>query len=422
VRAFSTSMSGVGEAGIQNGMISREESKKLAEMAGAFQAAEGGSAGTHGNLAGQIPALYHGKNMTAKEAFQKEMHLYNILQPGGAEFTTGVNQYLKDVGPMVQGGVLTPERGMSLLSAFSVGNKEGAGTQTNQFIKATAGGIGRMKGVPMEGDSQKIGAYLRSVGADNTMDPETIGRLISADMTKAETQPGYGSALDYLGHHGYGNMDEKLAIMQFHGMVKSGQYETFAKAATDVPSVEGVQNQLKIMQEADPTAWKRRADVTADMKKVVNGAGAPEYYQSLKENVFNQKAAEPGSGFYGDVKDWQGDLWTGGRQKLDRAAMEWQQNESHRVGIAHPNDTFLGERNFLWGDDKSRGQAFYDQATKIKEAGGNAMPDMKQLIDLTAKSLETADAMRKIMESRLNPTPPTPPALPARAPANNRRP
>lgn len=75
-----------GSANIKSGMINEDEFRKAMEIGGKFQAAEGGAAGTHGELTGIMPALLKKKNATAEDIGGGVEKLFNIMQLGGFDF------------------------------------------------------------------------------------------------------------------------------------------------------------------------------------------------------------------------------------------------------------------------------------------------------------------------------------------------
>src|SRR6185312_13206008 len=100
-RVFQEGMLNTGAVSIGT-RITQQQFDALAKKAGAFQAAEGGDAATHGTLVGQLPALMRlrkdpqGKEIpaTADEVMGQEAKLWKILGLGGSTFSSSVRQLM----------------------------------------------------------------------------------------------------------------------------------------------------------------------------------------------------------------------------------------------------------------------------------------------------------------------------------------
>ncbi len=248
---FQLAAFGSGESSIDNderqALISKGEWKTAMELAGGFQAAEGGSAKTHGDLLGVLPQLI-GQRTTGKEVFQKEQQLVNIFRPGRGEFSSLANQYMK-LTPLIKSGVYKPMQAGALLSSFSTIAGEGAGEMLQQFTRATLGSVGRQRGAPMEDmDTEKTGAYLSGLAKAKGVDlkaigSEGIGDLIADDVSrrKAEAAAKGESFSDpvFFKSRGFGNMLDVNALMGWRGM-REAYKRSFKPLAEDeaMPSLE----------------------------------------------------------------------------------------------------------------------------------------------------------------------------------------
>lgn len=167
-KAFEEQMLNTGVVSIQAGQVTQAEFDKYKVRAGSFQAAQGESAATHGQLAGQMPSLLKAKKdakgkvipFTSDELTAGESKLFDILSLGGATFESGTNQLLKNASLSSTGLYKDVYEQAALQSMFSGKTPESAGDLTNQFTRATVGGLGRMRGVQVEG-AEKIGPYLK---------------------------------------------------------------------------------------------------------------------------------------------------------------------------------------------------------------------------------------------------------------------
>lgn len=394
---FQLAALGSGEAAIDKGgvekFISRTEFDKLMVLAGSMQAVEKGDAETYGALAGQVPTLM-GKHVTGEEAFAKMSQFYKILQPGGSTFSSGVGQFLKNA-PYSQ-LFNDPAEMMAVQSAFSVQNREGAGEQVQQFLRATVGGLGRMRGVQVEGDSQKVGQYLGGLGATDQMSPVQIGKLIAQDFrnqqASAATQGKKFNAMQYLLHQGYGNQEDRLSLMAFAELINSGTYsKTFEPLAQTMPSVDEAMAPIRRFQGADPAALMRRAGLSEELAKTGIGAGPNEYMQAIQRQAFARMQGRGDiSGTYEETMQapfW--DIFAAGRQRdVSSEAMSMLTEEATRVGVS-PGEGQMA----LAGTPDQMAQQYYDLATKIGQAGGNILPGSEELMKKMEQVMESTNRM-----------------------------
>lgn len=411
--AFQLSALGAGEAGIDRGgvekSISEDEFKKLMVFVGSMQAAEGGSADTYGALAGQVPMMM-GHHTTAEESFRKVAQFYKILQPGGSTFASGTEQFLKNA-PYAQ-LFEDPAQMLALQSAFSIKNRGGAGEQVEQFMRATVGGLGRMRGVQVEGDSQKIGEYLGSIGATDQMTPIDIGKRVAADFARqreASTAQGQQfNAMSYLLHKGYGNQEDRMALMAFADLMASGTYEkTFEPLTKTMPTTAEAMNPIKRFQGSDLAAQQRKGELAGELAKTSVGMGPQEYYEALTRQAHARlKASGRLTGTYEETMSpglFGGMLAPLTGQVTDtevrKEAFSMLSGEAKRVGVDMGGGQFGG----ISGTPGQMAESFYSLGGKIGQAGGNIMPGMDQLLakmDMVANSTnaltkQIADAQQK---------------------------
>jgi hypothetical protein len=413
-QAFQKSALGMGQAAIGN-QISQAEFNKAMVAGGSFQAAEGGSATTHGQLVGMIPTLMgrslNGRQMTADEIRQKEQQFYQISQPGGADFGPMMEQFLKN-SQLSTTGLITPERNLALQSAFSTTNREGAGNMVQQFARATVGGMNRMRGMPgVPGDeNEKLAIYLRGLGATDQMDPIEIGKLISADLSKQEKAAEAGgkkfNAMSYLQRHGQANMEDTQAILAFHGLQTSGQLDkTFLSLAEKVPTVAEANAPVERFQRTDPAAQTRKSEMAGELS-------------NLERVAFERLKARGET--YGKFDEKEMDRWDldateliyGYRKKMDMEAQAMLAGEARKLGIdagvEYDTNAKTGERTpRFMGREK-----LYELGGKINAAGGESIPGLKELTESAGKSLDEA----KRFEGQPLPTVNAPDAAAAKVP------
>jgi hypothetical protein len=290
---FQKAFLGVGESAIDKpgmpGVITQAEADRLKVRAGQFQAAEGGSATTHGRLAGTLLNLAGGRT-DADKVFREEQQLYRIFKPGGFEFSSGAEQYGK-LAPLIKSDVVGKMDAAALLSAYSVNNPLGAGEDVERFIRGTAGGLGKMRGAAIEG-GEKQAEYLRRLGATNQMTPVQIGKLISRDLSNQEIGSAQGgrvfNAYDYLMHHGYTEEETRKSLLGFHGMNRTGaftnQFEVLARPEALPTAAEAAADRVVPPRPARPGAG--RPSSPRRPRRPASGSGPQEYKATLDRIVF----------------------------------------------------------------------------------------------------------------------------------------
>ena len=414
--AFQAKALGVGQSAIDTGLISSDEAKRARELGGSFQAWEGGSADTHGALTGIIPQLL-GRKTTGNEVAQKESQLFNIFQAGGPSFTSLTNQYLKSVAPLTASKTLDPMKGASLLSAFSTTNMEGAGSEVEQFMRGTLGGIdktskGKIKSATPQGE------YYKSIGITDDLLKGTkpqeqafmIADKIMDDVVKHEKAANEKgdefSRRTYLTHKGFGNQEDAAALAHYIGLKETGQMGTFMDLAKDsaMPSIAEIESKNTRKQNTEPALQGRKADYAEEAAKVAVGAGKQEFVTNVQRVAFaRRKARGETSGEYGE--DLQ-NRWTldpremmfGERHKTEMESQRMLLEEAQRLGIETPKvsrqkmsfapgapATELGEE-YLGPD------ALFQLGQRINAAGGSAIPGVGQVTAAAKKSLGRAQA------------------------------
>jgi hypothetical protein len=403
--AFQQRMLGVGAAAIDRPgapkLISQEEFDKYKVLAGQLQAAEGGEAGGAGTLAGLIPML-RGRRTTAEDAIRLQSQLYKIAQPGGPEYSEIVRQFAQNA-PMVTAGLLSPQESMGLHSAFSITNTTGFGSAVSQFMRATVGGLGRMRGVQVEGDSQKVGQYLTGLGATDQESGPQIGMRIAADLIKQEqVEEAKGrkfNPMDYLLHHGYGNMEDRDALMQFTGLVKSGQWQqTFVPLMERMPTMEEAVAPIEKFRR-DPLGMARRVQLSAEAGQVFQGAGGAEYHQQLRQLAFNRMVQ--GGWAYGKLEDWTGGPI--GQEQVETEIDRMMLEESNRVGAGVGMGDIRGPWN--WFNEQSRARALRQAGRRITGAGGEMLPGMDAMVEAADRQLKAAEKLDAAADKLVNPKP-----------------
>jgi hypothetical protein len=398
---FQKAFLGVGESAIDKpgmpGVITQAEADRLKVRAGQFQAAEGGSATTHGRLAGTLLNLAGGRT-DADKVFREEQQLYRIFKPGGFEFSSGAEQYGK-LAPLIKADVVGKMDAAALLSAYSVNNPLGAGEDVERFIRGTAGGLGKMRGAAIEG-GEKQAEYLRRLGATNQMTPVQIGKLISRDLSNQEIGSAQGgrafNAYDYLMHHGYTEEETRKSLLGFHGMNRTGaftnQFEVLARPEA-LPTAAEAARPIEDFRR-DPLGQERAAKTAEETATAARGVGAQEYKATLDRMIFAKLKAEGrASGeFESYGKGWSpyafAESWT-----LRAERDKYLQEERHRVGL--PGKDFGGLATY---SAKGEADFYFANALETARAGGNPLPGTGEIADLLRQQIaatqELADAMK----------------------------
>lgn len=424
-RAFQSAAIGAGEAFIDKDGVTKlvdpAEQKRFMEMAGAFQATEGGEAKTHGELTGMMPSLMGKKRATAEEMFAKEAHLYQIMKPGRGGFSDLTSGIMKN-SSMVAAGLMTIEQLTALESAMSlpVGTEHAAVTE--EFVRATSGAIGRAKGPKFEGDSMKVGTYLKSLHATPGMDPLEIGKRISTDLkAKQEEAARTGkpfSIPNYLLSRGYGNMKDAAALQHFHGLYQSGTFKSsFEDVAGKPASATETLRDVAAFQAANPVAQERKAAIAGDIATTVRGGGPNQTYTNAMKNAFEQlrtKGVLSGNyeenvtgawGVYAEpliAKHAQENLLAEGRKHgLTDDAMYKNTMRTKSMGMYNIP--------LLMDTREGRAEQLYKLSAQVGAAGGDITPGMGKLIEALERNTAAHEAVEKrIAAGRAAPPGPLP--------------
>ncbi len=275
-KEFEAAFLNTGQASI-GPRFSQAEANRLKIEGGSFQAAEGGSATTHGELLGRLPALMKlpkdkaGKDipLTADQVMAEESRIFDILQGGGASFTQGAGQLMKHASLSQTGGFKSIAEQTALQSAFSVGNKDQGGEMVAWLQRSTVGNLGRMTSSGIEG-SEKVGEYLKGIKADQFTQSIPISKAISADLLRQEQQAKVArkefSADKYLRSKGFGNEEDIKSQLAFHEMNQSGQLAPFLAKAEGPATPKAIQDKIA-ESRADPMMQARSADYARDAQQ-----------------------------------------------------------------------------------------------------------------------------------------------------------
>ena len=292
--------------------ITQATADQLKVAGGSFQAAEGGSATTHGELLGTLPSLMKTRRdfarreipLTAKEVTDEQARLFDINQLGRTSFTSGTEQLLKNSSLTQTGAFNSIAEQAAVQSAFSLVSKDQAGEMTQWLQRATIGNLGRMTDSGIEG-SEKVGAYLNKLGVGQETQGLPVAKAISADLAKQEgaaRQEGRQfSAQKYLGLEGFGNQEDIKALTSFHALNQDGRLEQFLAKARGTANAQPVLDKIAASR-ADPMMEARSVQLSGDLEKFTQeraSATADQYRRQIFEEV---KATGLMAGKYEDVE------------------------------------------------------------------------------------------------------------------------
>ena len=270
VQAMESAGLGVGELAIGK-TISKANFDRAMQAAGKMQSLEGGDAGAYGQLMGQIALQAEGK-LTPEEAEGKLNRLFQIQQPGGFKtMSQAIGQYGKS-NPLVSNKVMSPEEAMGLLSAMSVNSPDEAATQSQQFTRAILAGRLKARGMAVgpDVDFEKTSDYMKGLGITDKDGVMSMGKKIADDLAK-NTGQGKQNAHDYLLTHGFGNQEDRLAIMSYAGLRNTGRLEKI-EAAMNAPLDNGAISRRFNERMARDPFFARRAAELSEKAAISSGA------------------------------------------------------------------------------------------------------------------------------------------------------
>jgi hypothetical protein len=313
-----------------------------------------------------------------------------------------MSQY-SQLAPYVKSDILTPEKAMGLSSYFSAVNPEEASTMTEQFVRATMANRLRERGMkaPEGIDTVKSGDYMKSIGADKSIDPVEIGKMIASDLKQQQAKGGKDfSAYDYLRTHGFNNDADVKTVLSFAGGVNSGDYAAIEKAQ-DAPLQIGAPGKGQIDQMFDERVSQNKflkgRQVELSEQLATTRQGLKEEPLILAQRAAFARLKNQGK-IGGSFEDWQGtgamragtqDLFFGNYHgQVNREAMHSLEAERKRLGIQAP------------GVMESGGSHEYmlRYARSVDRAGGDVTRGVSDDLQSAARALQ--DAAKDIRDAQ----------------------
>jgi hypothetical protein len=377
--------------------MTEEEFDQLMIGAGKFQAMEGGNAGIFGDLAGLVALESKGK-LTPEEGEARIERLFHIQIPGRFPvMSQAVAQYAKNTS-LVMNDIYTPEELMGLTSAFSISGPEESATKVQQFTRSVMAGRVKARGMAVspDVDFEKTSEYFKGLGITDQDSAIERGKKIAKDLQKQKSAAQAAGkrfpAHEYLIEHGFGNMQDREAIMDFSGMLNTGRLEKI-EAAQNEPLVPGaITKRFSERTARDPFFAARGAEISEEAADIKRGSEV-EDMRAIKRAAFSRLKAQ--GKVSGDFKEfeqsWNLDprnLFHGDRRMVTDEARDMIIGQAKQAGIAGMGD--VNSPDFLpqGPSDESMRRAM----ARIRDAGGNPTGGAAGDIASAAASLKAAAA------------------------------
>ena len=287
---------------ISAGRVSEKDFNDFLVSQGKLQTLTGASAGAIGAGAGLMPLITGKEKNTAKDLEDLSDRLYEIDKLGGfKDVGEAAEQRGKSAGYVMKGIYTAPEL-EALTSAFAIGGEGAeAATRVQQLTRTTSAGMMRARkmnlGEDYKENSQTSYAYEKSLGITDQTSPFDRAMKITADVQRAEdeaTKAGkkfYGP--DYLGTHGFNNVQDSLAIMKLVGANRSGVLgQLVDKAAKPLGGDSEPRDAWKKIMD-DPVYQQRASEIGTEAGNKLFGAG-PGGVGTFKEQMYQRAYDELG--------------------------------------------------------------------------------------------------------------------------------
>ena len=400
VQAMESAGLGVGELGIGEGKdkaMTRAEFTEALTAAGKMQTMEGGDPGAYGQMIGQI-ILQAKQHMTPEEAEGRLNRLYEIQKPGGFKtMSQAMGQYAK-LNPLVSNDIYSPEEAMGLASAFSVSSPEEAATKTEQYTRAILAGRLKARGMKVSKDVNLVTTdkYMKGLGISDQDSVMGMGDKIAADLKRQQeeaTKKGKKfNAHDYLMTHGFGNQEERLAIMDYAGLKNSGRLEKI-EAAQRAPLDNGaITRRFNERRSQDPLFQARAVETAESLAEAKQGA--EEEPLVIAQRAAFARLKQQGK-ITGSFNEWR-NKGTAGRMTDDYlfGGYHSQVNKETTAALAQEAQRVKADLPRLrsganpFGEDYNR-----ELARNVQKAGGDVSAGVAE--DLKTASKEFHEAVRE---------------------------
>jgi hypothetical protein len=404
VQAMESAGLGVGELAIGK-TISKADFDKAMIAAGKMQTLEGGNADAYGQLMGQI-ALQAKGQLSPAEAEGRLNKLFQIQQPGGFKnMSQAASQYAK-LNPMVMNDIYSQEEAMSMLSAMSVSSPDEAATKVQQFTRSVLAGRLKARGMAVSSDVDftKTSDYMKGLGIGEGDTAMGMGRKIADDLAAQKARDAKFNAHDYLLTHGFGNQEDRLAIMDYAGLRNSGRLEKIEAAAGARLDNGAISRRFAERTGRDPF-YARRSGELSEQAADLQRSEEVEDVNNMKRAAF---ARLKGQGqISGSFEEWNNSAgWNprnwmfGDSSKVNLEAQHMVSESARRAGINVPNmDRYDARTSLKTGEDYMGDEGLKSIMQRTREAGGNPFDGAASDIAKAAKSLEaSAEKLERVLK------------------------
>lgn len=296
-KALQLSFLGTAESVIGPGKkISDKQGADVMEGVGKLAAIMGGGADQWGRMAGMVAQVAKPGTNIAEETAAMQL----ISRP--AQFPTidaAAEQFSKVQG-LVENGVLDARTGMALVSNAGAVKPASAGQDVNRLIRMAMSGttkdtMGRV--MPMEGiDQTSMAAWNKKLNINEKMSPMERLNLMAADFDRAQaesTAKGQGfNPFAYgrtVGITGKGELD---TLTDFRASRTSGRLKAFTDLSGDANLGKGAIADANQKLNTGVVFQQRRADTTAQIAKLSQGAGIPEALKPFLTSAYARMSAK----------------------------------------------------------------------------------------------------------------------------------
>jgi hypothetical protein len=419
-----------GQTAITGRMISKADMAELTKYGGALTTATGAEAGPVGELIGSLPALGRATAaapLTAAAGKQQLSAYYNAFLAGGSNLSSAVRQFTANQAYATQPEIFSNAIDAAIVqSAFSLASPDEAGTLMNQFVRATTGAIGKGRGVKqLEGDTARVGEYVRGLGVTDQMTAPEIGSLIGADLMEnkriAEAQGLKFNQYAYLRTKGYGNEEDIKSLFLYGGMARGGQLGEIARAAYG--GGDELDKAIRTYQGGDFEAQQRKADLLGEMRKMGKGSPMGAAIEKIAYENYAQQHDMSYTYEQMTASDWGSRAWFA-QGTMAAALKEHFGVAAKAAGIDLPA---MDMSAMSMAERRDAAAALYDRLQQAPALGGPAQGTTGPVADAAGKVVQglkqVADHTKALVDQGAKQAQGAAPALPIRGrPAGVARP
>jgi hypothetical protein len=391
------------------GKISQGESNKVAVWVGKMQAAESGDARAYGELAGALPSVMPVKpgEQLGAEAVQKQFaQIYKLIQFGSSDWDQGIKQLTANLNLTKMGVFQDVGEQAMVQSLYSKSTPAEAGDKTRRLARATIGSQGRMKGVKTDAeDAMKVGEYLKSIQVGDVNNARQVVEKVADDLEAQETAYGKRgeswSPYRYLVGKGYGNQEDREALMEYAALRKGGTVASF-QAVRDQPlSTDAIDKDIATYQAVDPDALRKQAELAEENAKVALGAGPLGYLKDAEMTALARLRSRGDTNYSYEEYHARGrtnpfNLGIASQVQNEMMAMFYPE-QAKTNAFPHGVENTLGMTAF--DSDKQMAAKLWEVGKRIAGGGGDVLPGAGAPGVLAQEQLAETKKMRELLEA-----------------------